>query len=101
MNMRLSSTGYYLDYWQTRDNIVSHSFFQQTLREKCPNTEYLSVFSLNAGKYGPEKAPYLDTFHAVKVKEKFLLRSCYFYWKKLTKVQLETPKEDKVLFLIF
>ena len=26
-----------------------------TLHEKCPNT----------GKYGPEKTPYLDTFHAV------------------------------------
>ena len=25
----------------------------------------LSVFSPNAGKYGPEKTPYLDTFHAV------------------------------------
>ena len=29
------------------------------------DTEYLSVFSPNAGKYGPEKTPYLDTFHAV------------------------------------
>ena len=29
------------------------------------NTEYLSAFSPNAGKYGPEKTPYLDTFHAV------------------------------------
>ena len=28
--------------------------------------QYLSVFSPNAGKYGPEKTPYLDTFHAVK-----------------------------------
>ena len=27
--------------------------------------EYLSVFSPNAGKYEPEKTPYLDTFHAV------------------------------------
>ena len=54
-----------------------------SLREKCPNTEfflicifphsdwiwrdtlYFSVFSLNAGKYGPEKTPYLDTFHIV------------------------------------
>ena len=26
---------------------------------------YFSVFGLNTGKYGPEKAPYLDTFHAV------------------------------------
>ena len=26
---------------------------------------YLSVFSPNALKYGPEKTPYLDNFHAV------------------------------------
>ena len=50
---------------------------------KCPNTEFLPVrifpysdwvqgftkqiciFSSNAGKYGPEKTPYLDTFHIV------------------------------------
>ena len=28
-------------------------------------TEYLSVFSPNVGKYGPEKTLYLDTLHAV------------------------------------
>ena len=27
--------------------------------------KYLSVFSPNVGKYGPEKTPYLDTFHEV------------------------------------
>ena len=26
---------------------------------------YFPVFGLNAGKYGPEITPYLDTFHAV------------------------------------
>ena len=26
---------------------------------------YFPVFGLNAGKYGPGKTPYLDTFHAV------------------------------------
>ena len=26
---------------------------------------FWSVFSLNTGKYEPEKTPYLDTFHAV------------------------------------
>ena len=26
---------------------------------------YFPVFSPNAGKYGPEMSPYLDTFHAV------------------------------------
>ena len=30
------------------------------------NPVYLSVFSPNAGKYGPEKTPYLNNFHAVK-----------------------------------
>ena len=29
------------------------------------DTEYLSVFNSNAGKYGPEKNPYLDNFHAL------------------------------------
>ena len=28
-------------------------------------SEYLSIFSPNTGKYGPEKIPYLDTFDAV------------------------------------
>ena len=28
---------------------------------------YLSVFIPNAGKHGPEKTPYLDTFHAVNI----------------------------------
>ena len=58
-------------------------FCYSSFREKCPNTEFfllhifshsdwiwrdtsfLSVFSLNAGKYRPEKTPYLNTFHTV------------------------------------
>ena len=58
-------------------------FSEAPLREKCPNTDfflvrifphsdliwrdtpYLSVFSPNTGKCGPQKSPYLDTFHAV------------------------------------
>ena len=31
------------------------------------DTPYLSVFSPHTGKYGPEKTPYLDTFHVVSV----------------------------------
>ena len=33
------------------------------------DTEYLSVLSTNAGQYGPEKTPYLDTFRAVLVNQ--------------------------------
>ena len=71
------------------------------LREKSPNTElflvgifphsdwiqrdtkYLSVFSPNAGKYGPEITPYLDTSHAgvVAKLQHFILISCPFRGK--------------------
>ena len=36
---------------------------KHTLRDKCSN--YLSVFSPNAGKYVPEKTANTNTFHAV------------------------------------
>ena len=36
---------------------------------------YLSVFGPNAGKYGPEKTPYLDTCHALGV----FLSSSHFH----------------------
>ena len=44
---------------------------KRTLREKCSNMKFFSgpyfpVFSPNTGKYGPERTPYLDTFHAVE-----------------------------------
>ena len=45
------------------------------------NTEYLSVFSPNAGKYAPWKILYLDTFHAVSQLltwcSKFFLKTIY------------------------
>ena len=51
--------------------VNTHRFLAVVLNAgKCPNTEFFvvpifSVFSPNAGKYGPGKTPYLDTFHAV------------------------------------
>ena len=35
---------------------------------------YLSIFSPNARKYGPEKTPYSDTFHAVIVVRKYVTK---------------------------
>ena len=44
-------------------------FSWNTLREvsKCGGFSgtYFPVFGLNTEKYGPEKTPYFDTFHAV------------------------------------
>ena len=34
---------------------------------------FFLVFGLNTGKYGPEKTPYLDTFHAVDLSKKYFL----------------------------
>ena len=68
--------------------VISYGLIESStssLREKCPSTElflvrifphsdwirrdtkYLSVFSPNAGKYGPEITPYLDTFGAYHI----------------------------------
>ena len=46
-------------------SVQIRSFFWSVFSRIFPHTPYLSVFSPNAGKYGPEKTPYLDTFHAV------------------------------------
>ena len=75
------------------------TFLTFSLHEKCPNTElflvrifphsdrirretpYLSILNANVGKYGPEKAPYLDTFRAVFWIISFLLFiKSTFYW---------------------
>ena len=34
--------------------------------------QYLSVFSPNTGKYGPEITPYLDNFHAMSITVKVI-----------------------------
>ena len=54
---------------QCRIQLIS-ALLQLPLREKCPNTEFFlvhifphsDVFSPNAGKYGPEKTPYLERY---------------------------------------
>ena len=50
---------------QIRDNFWS--VFSRIRAEYVRDTKYLSVFSPNAGKHGPEITPYLDTFHKVNV----------------------------------
>ena len=68
-----------------------------TLREKYSNMEfflvrifpyldsirrdkkYISVFSPNAEKYGPEKTPYLDTFHTLLKKVLKIKNILIFY----------------------
>ena len=85
----------------TLDLIGNFTSAFYALREECPNmeyflvcifphsdwirgdTEYLSVFRPNAGKYGPEKTPSLDTFQAVLT----FLNACH-----LTSSLLVIPK---------
>ena len=52
------------------------------LREKCPYPQYLSVFSPNAGKYGPENLQIRTLFAQWKCfylgfREIFEVSSCY------------------------
>ena len=52
---------------------------------------YFPVFSLNTGKYGPEKIPYLDTLHALNftMKETFAV-SCLSYNQTIRDYKLTT-----------
>ena len=50
------------------------------------DTKYLSVFSPNAEKYGPEKTPYLGTFHAVDDRRGLAINN---FQKQSPKVPLE------------
>ena len=63
--------------------VILEQSYMYTLLEKCPNTEFflvciflysdwiqrfeeqISIFSPNLGKYGPERTPHLDIFHAI------------------------------------
>ena len=59
---------------QTRSFIWSvFSHFRSEYGEIL-RTAYLSVFSLNAGKCGPEKTSYLGTFHAVQMTANMIMR---------------------------
>ena len=42
-----------------------HSTAWKVYKYRAFSVPYFPVFSPNIGKYGPEKTPYLDTFHAV------------------------------------
>ena len=44
---------------------VNDTEYSVQMRENTNQKKLRTVFSPNAGKYGAEKAPYLDTFHAV------------------------------------
>ena len=59
-----SSVGKGLFMIQNEDITVLY-FVQALSFNDYRDTSYLSVFSPNAEKYGPENTPYLDTFHAV------------------------------------
>ena len=48
------------------DHFVGLSL-EKLMQKYIRDTEYLFVFSPNAGKYGPEKTPNTDTFHEVNL----------------------------------
>ena len=59
---------------------------------------YFPVFGLNTGKYGPEKTPYLDTFHAVLLSETSLTVNshCATFFMDLTHWFSSKMKNSKI-----
>ena len=78
-----------LDFPSSIKNVFSRKI---TLREKCPNMEfflYLSVsfcIQSDAGKYGPEKSPYLDTFHAGRSGSELITTFAQFGERRVVKI---------------
>ena len=56
----------------------------------CIRTEYGDL--LNTGKYGPEKTPYLDTFHAVTFREITTKEDAHQLQSDMKLLQLESKK---------
>ena len=65
------------------------------------DTSYLSVFTPNAEKYGPEITPYLDTFHPVHIfKITFTSNKIFFFSQvnvfmacHLSKIDLQSERK--------
>ena len=57
-------------------------------------TSYLSVFSPNAGKYGPEITPYLDTFHAALAFDKWGWSETHVQALSMSKFDSNTKVRD-------
>ena len=54
--------------YTSEHKVATYLFYSKLQTEAAVYfTKYLSVFSPNAGKCGPEKTPYLDKFHAVNL----------------------------------
>ena len=69
--------------WRSREWIKA-LLSESALREKCPN----------AGKYGPEKTPYLDTFYTVR---RFPVQNPIGAWSGLrTQPCYEVPGDFRV-----
>ena len=66
LNLKTIRTGKTLRH-SVKLMILKCSTVQKVARYAVSSGPYFCVFGLNTGKYGPERFPYLDTFHAVQV----------------------------------
>ena len=69
-------------------SVQIRSFFWSVY--SCIRTEYGDL--LNTGKYGPEKTPYLDTFHAVTFREITTKEDAHQLQSDMKLLQLESKK---------
>ena len=60
-------------YFENRLQFTSYSYQSNP----CQSSTWIGHASPNTGKYGPEKTPYLDSFHAMKQDACELLITCY------------------------
>ena len=102
----LLSTFYIMETLHCVKSAQKRSFFWSVFsrirteyREILRISPYISVFSPNAAKYGPEKTPYLDTFHTVLALTHFMPLIFFLTTKIFTFLRIIFCKERRSRWL--
>ena len=85
--LRIEQYIYKVTYGATSEPSINFPLNNQ-VKSVLIRSFFWSVFSPNTGKYGPEKTPYLDTFHAVNLA--FLMIICAMKKKSFSKQALNS-----------
>ena len=64
-HVAFSAVGQLLHILSVKERTNTYSHCVKSVQIRSFSGPYFPVFGMNTGKYGPEKTPYLDTFHTV------------------------------------
>ena len=75
-------------WWYFKSMIMNLDSVNHYLKSVPIRSFFWSVFSPNTGKFGPEKAPYLDNFHVVNLLLSEIPWPEFYWWKYWVNLEL-------------